>query len=267
MTATREGGPPLLSEHALSRALGRAGLRAPVRFEEVTPSTQAVALALAADGAPEWTLVAAGHQTEGRGRSGRAWVDEPGRSLLFSLVLRPVVRPDEAGLLTLLAGLSLAEACEEVADQRVMCKWPNDILVAGHKAAGILAESVLAGDAFAYVVLGLGVNLGDPPDALADVAAVDADAETVLTAFLRVFADGYQPQHPAFAAQVRSRYRERCATIGERVHAITTDGARVDGVAIDIDETGGLVVRTPVGERVVRFGEVEHAVRPRTEPG
>ena len=68
----------MLSEDALVRTLERAGLNAPVRFEEVTASTQATALEMAAAGTPEWTLVAAGHQTRGRGRLGRTWLDEPG---------------------------------------------------------------------------------------------------------------------------------------------------------------------------------------------
>jgi len=82
----------MLSDHALTRALERVGLQAPVRFDEVTRSTQETALQMAADGAPEWTLVAAGHQIEGRGRLGRSWEDEPDRALMFSVVLRPDLR-------------------------------------------------------------------------------------------------------------------------------------------------------------------------------
>src|SRR4030095_359085 len=93
----------VLSEDALVRALERVGLRAPVRVEEVTASTQATALERAAAGTPEWTLVAAGHQTEGRGRLGRTWLDEPGRALMFSLVLRPALHPAPRGLLTFLS--------------------------------------------------------------------------------------------------------------------------------------------------------------------
>jgi hypothetical protein len=166
----------LLSDHALSRALARAGLRAPVRFEEVTPSTQALALAMAADGAPEWTLVAAGHQTAGRGRLERTWHDRAGSSLLVSVVLRPSLAPGDAGLLSLLAGAALAETIETVGDQRAVCKWPNDVLIGGRKAAGILAEAVLApgGDAFEYVVLGIGANLGEAPLEQPDAAAISA---------------------------------------------------------------------------------------------
>jgi BirA family biotin operon repressor/biotin-[acetyl-CoA-carboxylase] ligase len=248
----------MLSEPALARALERAGLRAPVRFEEVTPSTQEAARALALDGAPEWTLVAAGHQRAGRGRLGRSWDDVPARALLFSVVLRPSLEPERGGLLSLLAGAALAEAVEEVADQRAACKWPNDVLIAGRKAAGILAESVLDGERFAFVVLGVGVNLGQPPPAFAEAGAVDAEDAPLLEAFLRRFSETYAPGHPAFAGAVLARYRERCATLGERVRATTTAGETVEGEAVDVDDLGGLVVRTDDGERAVRFGEIEH---------
>jgi BirA family biotin operon repressor/biotin-[acetyl-CoA-carboxylase] ligase len=248
----------VLSEHALSRALEGAGLSAPVRFEEVTRSTQEIASRLAEDGAPEWTLVAAGHQTEGRGRLGRTWKDEPGRALLFSLVLRPTLPPELGGLLSLLAGTALAEACDEVADQGAACKWPNDILVAGLKVGGILAESRLAGDRFEFVALGVGVNLDAPPADLPEAGAVQAKDVDLLVAFLRAFAGRYQPEHPAFARTVVAAYRTRCATLGTQVRARTGRGAVVEGEAVDVDETGALMVRVGDGTETVRFGEVEH---------
>jgi len=251
----------LLSDHALSRALARAGLQAPVRFVEVTPSTQALAFALAEEGAPEWTLVAAGHQSAGRGRLDRTWHDRPGSALLLSILLRPSLAPSDAGLLTLLAGAALAETVETVGDQRAACKWPNDVLIAGRKIAGILAESVLApaGDAFEHVILGVGANLGATPAEEPDAAAIDASDELVLETFLRVFASRYGPAHPAFGASVVAAYRQRCATLGERVRATTTDGDVVEGRAVDLEPDGALVVERGDGARaVVRFGDVEH---------
>ncbi|HVF08544.1 MAG TPA: hypothetical protein VNC60_08215, partial [Actinomycetota bacterium] len=88
----------------LQRALRLAGLAAPTHWHEVTGSTNALAAELATAGAPEWTLVGAGHQTAGRGRLDRTWIDRPGGSLMTSLVLRPSMAPDDLGLLTLLAG-------------------------------------------------------------------------------------------------------------------------------------------------------------------
>lgn len=248
----------MLSDHALSRALEGAGLSAPVRFDEVTRSTQETAARLAEEGSPEWTLVAAGHQTDGRGRLGRTWKDEPGAALLFSLVLRPSLPPELGGLLSLLAGTALAEACDEVADQRTACKWPNDVLVAGRKAGGILAESRLAGDRFEFVVLGVGVNLGVPPADLPEAGAVQAEDADLLAAFLRAFVGRYETGHPAFARTVAAAYRTRCATLGTRVRATTGHGAVVEGEAVDVDETGALLVRVADGIEAVRFGEVEH---------
>ncbi|HJS27860.1 MAG TPA: biotin--[acetyl-CoA-carboxylase] ligase [Actinomycetota bacterium] len=246
----------MLSEGSLRRALERAGLQAPVRYDEVTGSTQATALELASAGTPEWTLVAAGHQTEGRGRLGRTWSDEPGRSLMFSVVLRPELAPDAGGLVTLLAGSALARACREVAGQDAACKWPNDVLVDDRKAAGILAESRVADGRFEHVVIGIGANLREPPPEVPGAGAVQAEGTELLDAFLAAFVGGYRPADPAFGAEVISVYRGVCATLGTRVRA-TSDRGTIEGDAVDVDERGGLVVRTVSGDETVRFGEVE----------
>jgi BirA family transcriptional regulator, biotin operon repressor / biotin---[acetyl-CoA-carboxylase] ligase len=248
----------MLSEQALSRALERAGLHAPVRFDEVTGSTQATALRLAADGAPEWTLVAAGHQTEGRGRLGRRWTDEPGRALMFSFVLRPSLDPDAIGAISLLAGTAMTTACRDVAAPNATCKWPNDVLVNGRKAGGILAETRPAAAGVEFVVAGVGVNLGSPPSDVPNAAAVDADDEMLLTSFLRAFAGGYRPSNTSFGHDVVAAYRTVCSTLGSRVRARTTGGTVVEGDAVDVDETGALLVRVGDAVERVRFGEVEH---------
>jgi BirA family biotin operon repressor/biotin-[acetyl-CoA-carboxylase] ligase len=249
----------LLSERDLRNALERIGADAPVRFDEVTRSTQLTALELAEAGAPEWTLVAAGHQTEGRGRLGREWVDEPGRALMFSLLLRPDLALSRGGLITLLAGWAAVGACREVAGTAVSCKWPNDLLVGGAKAGGILAESRVAGGRFEHVVLGVGLNLESAPAGVTGSAAIGkAEPAVVLGAFVEAFASRYTPADPAFADHVVRAYREVCETLGRRVRAVTSGGRTVSGEAVDLDEYGGLVLRTPAGLATVRFGEVEH---------
>ena len=131
----------MLSVTELERALADLGLEAPVRFDEVTGSTNATALEMAEAGAPEWTLVAAGHQTAGRGRLGRTWTDRAGAALMFSFVVRPSLEPERAGLIPLLAGAAMAAAIRDVAGVDVRCKWPNDLLVGDSKVGGILVES------------------------------------------------------------------------------------------------------------------------------
>jgi BirA family biotin operon repressor/biotin-[acetyl-CoA-carboxylase] ligase len=152
----------------------------------------------------------------------------------------------------------MAQACFELADQRTACKWPNDILVAGRKAGGILAESRVEGGRFEHVVVGVGVNLREPPPDIPEAGAVETEDDELLEAFVSAFVRGYEPAHPAFAGGVVASYREVCATLGTRVRATTGGGAVIEGEAVDLDDRGGLVVRTTAGDEVVRFGEVEH---------
>ncbi len=249
----------LLSEPDLERALAAAGLSAPVRADEVTGSTNQTALTLAAEGAPEWTLVAAGHQTTGRGRLGRSWEDLPGRAVLFSLVLRPSSLPlDVIGLLPLLAGASLASATREVAGLEVGCKWPNDILLDEAKVGGILVESRVAFTGVAYAVVGVGVNL-EAPEGLEGAGGIgEVDPVALLSRFLRTFREGYEAPPSTFARRVVEAYAERCLTIGREVEATRVDGERVRGRATSVATDGSLVLETAEGPALVAFGEVVH---------
>lgn len=102
---------------------------------------------------PEWSVATTGHQTGGRGRLGRTWVDEPGSSLLVSVLLKPPAGRNPAEL-TLVAGLAVAEVVERALGRPAAIKWPNDVLVDGAKVSGGLAD--LRDGA---VVLGIGVNV------------------------------------------------------------------------------------------------------------
>ena len=99
-----------------------------VRWVATTGSTNADAMALARDGAPEGVVVVADHQSAGRGRRDRSWVAPPGGSLLVSVLLRPPSAV--AGAVTMAAGLAMAEAVDEVAGVSAGLKWPNDLVVA-----------------------------------------------------------------------------------------------------------------------------------------
>jgi BirA family transcriptional regulator, biotin operon repressor / biotin---[acetyl-CoA-carboxylase] ligase len=250
---------PLLSEPILERILARAGLRAPVRFEEVTGSTNATCKALAREGAPEWTLVAAAHQTAGRGRLDRVWLDAPGTALLFSVLLRPALAPDRAPLIPLLAGVAMAAAAERMGADGVRCKWPNDVILDGSKVAGILAESSMAAGTIEHVVVGVGVNLERPPPGTRAAGALRVGDAELLEAFLRELERRYRPGDGAFPARVVREASERSTTLGNVVRATTLAGAVVEGTAIELDERGGLVLEVDGRRRVgVAFGDVEH---------
>ena len=99
-------------------------------------STNDVALHLAAQGAPEGTVVTAETQTRGRGRQGRRWSTAKGKALAFSIVLRPRIHPDELAEITLAGAVAIARAMEDYGFKPSI-KWPNDLLIKGKKVCGI----------------------------------------------------------------------------------------------------------------------------------
>ncbi len=213
---------------------------------------------MAEDGDPEWSLVAAGHQTQGRGRLGRSWVDAADRALMFSVVLRPRLEPARAGLLSLLAGASMATAIREKAGRRATCKWPNDLLLRGGKVGGVLLESSVAQDRVRYVVIGVGVNLDAPAEVGGAVGLGDVGMRDLLTAFLVRFYDTYNSADAGFPERVRGAWLPVASTIGSLVKATTMSGERVVGRAVGVDDFGGLLLSTDAGEARVAFGDVEH---------
>jgi BirA family biotin operon repressor/biotin-[acetyl-CoA-carboxylase] ligase len=248
-----------LSAEQLERALSLAGLSAPVQWHEVTGSTNEVAAALATQGAPEWTLVGAGHQTAGRGRHGRTWRDRPGDALMTSFVLRPRLAPESGGLLTLLAGAAWAEAASEVAGGRVRCKWPNDLMLNDAKVGGVLAESAIEAATIRWAVIGSGINLVPPADVPGAAGlGADVDPAVLLGRFLTRFAEGYRMPPAELPSVVISRWAAVSATLGRRVAVVTIDGARREGLASALDDRGRLLLRTDDGPIAVASDDIEH---------
>lgn len=184
-----------------------------VRLDSV-PSTQEVARTL-----PVGSVVVAEHQSAGRGRLDRRWEAPPGSALLASFVL-----PRHA-LLSLAAGVALAEACGDGA----RLKWPNDLMLGGRKAGGVLVE--VFGD---RAVAGIGVNLTwAPPGA----AMVDRDRDELLDELRARLARWSVAEAP----DVLARWRELSETLGRRVR-VELPGRTFEGIAEDIDQSGALIV-------------------------
>jgi len=249
----------VLTRDDLVEVLAAITVTAPVRSDEVTRSTNASAVALAEAGDPEWTLVAAAHQTEGKGRLGRSWSDVPDGSLLFSFVLRPRLTPARAGLLSLLAGAEMANAIRATTGRRVTCKWPNDLLLYDGKVGGVLLETSVADSTVRYVVVGIGVNL-EPPHDVAGAGGIGSAVgqRELLRAFFMRFASAYSAAEIAFPQRVRSAWLSVSSTVGQVVRAETLDGREVTGRAVGIDDFGNLLLSTDRGEARVTYGEVEH---------
>jgi BirA family biotin operon repressor/biotin-[acetyl-CoA-carboxylase] ligase len=224
----------------------------------VVPSTQVLAFELAASGAVDGTAIVAASQTAGRGRRGRRWEDEPGASLLVSIIVRPSRPPREWPRLSFAAALAVADMLAEVAGLPARLKWPNDVLVGGRKIAGILLESR---SGLAVVVVGIGVNLAqrDFPPALADRATsvvlqahAPVDGEVALAALLDAFARWRARLEGEGFATLRQRWLALSDTIGRSVRG---DGWQ--GEAVDLDEDGALLLRAGGGLQRVVAGEIE----------
>jgi BirA family biotin operon repressor/biotin-[acetyl-CoA-carboxylase] ligase len=250
----------------------------PVEVVASLPSTMARAAELAAGGAPEGATVVADAQSAGHGRLGRQWLAPPGSSLLFTVVLRPRLAPGQAWLAVAAGGVALVDAAQALKVPSVGLKWPNDLLVDGRKAAGLLAEARSEGGRLDWVLLGIGVNVaqgpGDFPAELAGratslrlAAGAPVDRAALLRAWGERFAAGYGRLAAGEAGPTLAAYRERLDTVGRQVRAALLGGAVVEGEAVGLDPGGALVVRTAAGDEVtLASGDVEH-VRTPERPG
>jgi BirA family biotin operon repressor/biotin-[acetyl-CoA-carboxylase] ligase len=241
----------------------REPLGGPVEWLRVTGSTNDDLATRARAGAPEGLVIGADHQTAGRGRRGRAWSDRAGDGLMLSVLLRPRAAPVEVGTLPLVVAVAVAEALAGLGVEGVGIAWPNDVLVAGRKVAGILCELSADQERVDWVVAGIGLNVRRPPEipdarwppgSLADVGtpAYRLDLATAVLVELSRRYGGWRAAGPAealraYAARDALRGRPLSVTVGDRV--ITGDGGGVD-------ELGRLVVGTPEGVRALASGEV-----------
>ena len=234
---------------------------------EETSSTNDVVLELSKQGAPEGTVVAAESQTQGRGRHGRKWVSAGGKSLAFSILLRPKLHGDELPEITLAAAVAVAKAMEDF-HLKPGIKWPNDILLGGVKACGILTEAGPKKDRMASVVLGIGINLNqntkDFPGELKGIATSlyrasgrKVDRTRFFQRLLLRLEEAYHTVADRRFPRILAEWRKRSSTLGRQVKV--TQGHHVFyGQAVDADEKGALLVRTDLGmvERVTS-GDVQ----------
>jgi BirA family biotin operon repressor/biotin-[acetyl-CoA-carboxylase] ligase len=138
---------------------------------EETSSTNSLVLERARHGEPEGLVIVAGHQTSGRGKPGRKWESPRGKNLLFSVLLRPPMKPAGAPLLTQVACRTVAKVLEAKYDIPSTFKRPNDVMVNGKKICGILTEAISSGNRLEAVVIGIGLDVNAeteeiPPEAV-----------------------------------------------------------------------------------------------------
>lgn len=287
VTASDAGAPGARPPLDPDRLAAAASWRYEVTGE--TPSTNAEAAARYRAGLEPGTALVTEHQSAGRGRLDRSWVTPPRSALTVSfLVAADEVPVGRWPWLPLLAGVAVVAAvrrcCPSLAAE-VGLKWPNDVLCTGgpradedpangsghgRKLAGILLERVERGPG-AVAVVGIGLNVSQTAEELPVPTAtslllegVGAPEERDRTSLLLVLGDELATRVAAWTAvagepaSVRSAYLALCRTVGRRVRVALPAGDVLEGMAVDVDEGGRLVLETAAGEERVGAGDVLH---------
>ena len=229
-------------------------------------STNTVAMAAAAEGAPEGSVFLAEEQTAGRGRGANSWQSPRSAGIYCSVILRPALPPSDVLALSLAAGLAVQAAIHEV-DSRIEVdlKWPNDVLINGKKVCGILAEMNAEATRVRYIVVGIGINVNQasfPKDLPATSLRLATGSEwsrvELVGALLKSLDREYRrlAQDADSKESILQRFAENSSwVLGKRVR-IEENGSAFEGTTEGLDPRGFLQVRTAYGVQTVLSGTV-----------
>ena len=227
----------------------------PVKAFDTVDSTNLIAKAWAREGFPGPAAVFADRQSAGRGRRGRSFFSPAGGLYMSLVVDSPGLHP---GQLTTLAAVAVARAVQATTGLELAIKWVNDLLLKGKKVCGILTEGVLIDKQLKKTVIGIGINTGPArfPGELEQIAGTlytadrPLDKEQMAAHIIREILSGIPriPEH-------MDSYRRLCLTLGQQVR-FEQSGQAHEGLAVDVDEEGALLVRAGDGIMKVFAGEV-----------
>ncbi len=226
----------------------------PLQYQPSTASTNDDAKAAAQ--MQQTGVFIAGEQTAGKGRKGRTWVSELRSGVYMSFLVRPKTVPEKVAGLTLAVAVSMCRAIESVSDASARIKWPNDIIVDGRKAAGILTESMLNMDGVDYVVCGIGVNTQAKfeGELAATATGVSVNGTLLAAAMIDGFIDAYALFESEGLAPFMDEFRRRSAISG----AVTVSSASGSdtGTLAGFDDDGALLLNVDGETRRYVAGEV-----------
>lgn len=236
-----------------------------IHYFSTIDSTNTYAKQLASRGAPQGTVVIAGTQTGGRGRLGRSFSSPADMGIYLSVILRPDCKPDELMHLTCATAVASCEAVKVSCGQEPVIKWTNDLILGRRKLGGILTELSIGQETgmVDWVVVGVGINCcqkeADFPPEIRDMACslgiTPQDRASVAAALIRSLASMAEHLQDHKAA-IMDAYRGKCVTLGREISVLRGDSVRY-GIAVAIDDDGGLTAQYPDGTReTVTSGEV-----------
>lgn len=229
-------------------------------FDEVD-STMDIARELARKQCPHFTVVIAGRQKKGRGRLKRYWLSSEG-GLYFTIVVRPKIPPILGSRVNFAASMILAKTLRNMFDIKAMVKWPNDVLVDGKKISGILSEMEAEMDRVSFINIGLGINVNNDPTpyepmatSLKKILGKEVPRIEVLKTFLDHFEDAVKNTDFDNVVSEWKRYTE---TLNRHVRIVTAHEVS-EGLAVDVDDNGALILKLPDGslKRII-YGDCFH---------
>jgi BirA family transcriptional regulator, biotin operon repressor / biotin---[acetyl-CoA-carboxylase] ligase len=227
-----------------------------LRFDELA-STNDTARELAIGGASAGLTIVARKQTAGKGRQGRKWASPVDAGLYLSIILIPKTTPAKASLITLAAAIAVAETFKLDFETEADIKWPNDVLINGRKACGILVESAIENNRLQYAILGIGVNLTQTefPDELKESAtSLFIETQRVVSPddFLQPLLRRLNEWYPTSISQpekIISRWQELSSFANDCAVRIISAEAIIEGVTRGVTASGALLIELDDGER------------------
>jgi len=229
-------------------------------FDEVG-STMDIARDLARNRCPHFTVVIAGRQKKGKGRLKRTWLSSEG-GLYFTIVIRPKVPPEFSSRINFAASMILAKTLRRMFNIHAMVKWPNDILVEDRKVSGLLSEMDAEMDMVNFINIGLGINVNNDPT-LHEPAATSLKKilgrEVSRKDLLRTFLDDFEHAlNESDLEHIVFDWKRYAGTLNRHVRIVTSHEVW-EGLAVDVDENGALVLKLADGslKRII-YGDCFH---------
>lgn len=252
--------PDVINQSALQWGLQTKFLGKNIIHKASVPSTQPIAHDLARENKPHGTVIIAEEQTAAKGRMNRPWQSPKGTGIWLSMILRPEIMPHQAPQLTLLTATVLAEVIYEETNVSPQIKWPNDILIAGKKIAGILTEMQAEQDQIQYVVLGFGMNVNQEeqdidPDLRDRATSIRIatekkwDRTKMIQRILERFEQTYDLYLREGFSQIKKKWENFGFKVGQKI-SLTMQDEKVTATFIGISHDGALIIENANGEKV-----------------
>lgn len=234
-----------------------------IELLSVDSSNNYAAILLKNGNPSEGTVILSHFQSEGRGQRGTTWSAEPRQNLTFSIITYPkFLKVEDVFRLTQVSALAVRATIDELVDQKVEIKWPNDILVDGQKISGILIENSITGKQIESAVIGIGINVNqdffEAPNATSLFLLKNSTfgLTDCLAKFLKNFDVYYHQLKSGQSETLKEAYHEHLFQQGVK-RPYRVNGKDVEGTILSVNDDGNLNLKTDAGQLKLGIKEVE----------